>query len=102
MDSYPNLYLEDVLDDDQNDIQSLYSKSDNENENQDYYSQHLSFSYPESKISPMPISKIKPNLLNLKSKFQSKSLSYPSKDDSEYKELFNEDFFAKHNEYKRQ
>ena len=70
MNSYPDLYLEDSLDyrdDDQNDTQSLYSESDNKNENQDYYSQYLSFSYPESKISPMPISKIKSNSLNLKS-----------------------------------
>ena len=70
MDSYPDLYLDDILDyqnNNQNDIQSLYSESDNENASQEYYPQYLSFSYPKSKISPMPISKIKPNPLNLKS-----------------------------------
>ena len=98
-----DLYLEDILDypnDDQDDIQSLYSKSDNENESQDYYAQYQSFSYSKNKMNPKSISKVRTNPLNPNN--QSKSLSHSSKNDSEYKEIFNINFFADHNKHKRQ
>ena len=40
MDSYKDIYLEDILDYPNNDTQSFYSESDNENETPDYYSQY--------------------------------------------------------------
>ena len=90
------MYLEDILDypdDDQDDIQSFQSNNEEDNQSLDYYPQYQSFSY--SKMRTRPICKIQPNSL------KSKSLSHSGKDNSEYKELFNKDFFARHNEHKR-
>ena len=98
-----DLYLEDILnysDNDLGDTQSLHSESDNENKSQDYYPQYQSFSYSENIMNSKSKSKIRTNLLN--PNIQSKSLSHSSKDDSEYKEIFNIEFFANHNKHKRQ
>ena len=90
-----DLYLKDILDYSDVDTQSFYSKSDNENKSQDYYPQSQSFSYFENKVTSRPILKTKPS-------YQTKSLPLPSKDKSEYREIFNKDFFADHNKLKRQ
>ena len=90
MNSYADIYLEDILNYQDDNTQSLYYESDNEDDDQPqtYYPQYQSFLYLKPKMNPNP---------NLTPNFYNKPLSYIYKYNPEYKEIFNKDFFANHN-----